>query len=278
MAYFGDINKKIKDFFDDKTYNLQRTLKLDVRDDKTKWSVENKLGEEGKLESELKATNDFGGETFTLTASSKNNPKLEWKSKLFSDYFDFSTTCVGKESTLELEGKKSVSKFNIALKGKYKWDDKKCTSILDTTYVGIDHLVVGSSLKMDRIAPQNNYVYSYDFGAQYDHSSSQSFSLVTEESLSKVNAGTILKFDHITSYAQVSYQLKGQNASEIGWSVGVEKKLNDASKAAFVYRHDSKMSLLYNLDFPKNKVNAQVSCNYPYPKKPNLEWKLTFSP
>jgi len=108
--FYSNINKKVKDFFEDKNYNLNRALKFEIKADKLKWSLENKLLPDGAVERELKATNEIDLDTFTLTASSKNNPKFEWNSKRLADYFDLSTTVnlKDKEKSLEIEAKKTI--------------------------------------------------------------------------------------------------------------------------------------------------------------------------
>jgi len=93
-----------------------------------------------------------------------------------------------------------------------------------------------------------------------------------------VKAGSILKYDKLTAYSQLIYDMKAKPEDQAQWSLGLQKSLSDVSSATFYLRHDYSVSLLYNLDFPKNKVNGQVCCNAQFGKPPSLEWKLTLSP
>jgi len=284
--FYSNINKKVKDFFEDKNYNLNRALKFEIKADKLKWSLENKLLPDGAVERELKATNEIDLDTFTLTASSKNNPKFEWNSKRLADYFDLSTTVnlKDKEKSLEIEAKKPLSKFNIATKTKYEWEKHKCILTVDTTYVGIENLAVGVSGKVEREA-NNNMNYLYDIGFQYEKSKDQIFSLATENCLASVKAGTVLKSDKNAFYGQVGYTLAGQATS---WAVGLQRSISEASLITFVMRDNLSTSLLYNLTFPKNNVNAQVCWNSGYKKNPqnlngpperdsSIEYRVTVS-
>jgi len=286
MAYYSSIYKKVKDFFDPKNYDLQRTFKVNVRGDKTEWSLENKLTEDGKVESELKASNECEQDTWTLTASNKgpekdkkkDYPKFEWKTKRFSNYFDLSTTL--KQNNVEFEGKKPFSKFNVGLKTKYDWADPKCTFGVNTTYVGIENLVIGVNFNLDRAA-NNEFKQSYDLGFQYDVNKTQSYSLLTEEGLKKLKLGGIVKVDKTTGYGEFIYNINNEKELPT-WALGLNQTVNDVSSVSLVFRHNYTLALLYNVDFPKNKVNAQIGVNFEQNanngKSVALGWKVVLSP
>lgn len=289
MAYFSSIHKKVKDFFDKKNYDLHRTFKVAVRGDKTEWSLENKLTDDGKLESELKATNEFERDTLTFTASNKDpdkdkdkeNPKFEWKTKRFDNYFDVTTTV--KQNIVEFDHKKQQGKFNLQAITKYNWIDDTCHLILSPTYVGIDNLIVGLKYNLERTT-DNNYHHKYDLGFQYDVNKTQLWSLVTDNSMKKVKVGGAFKFDYTTAYGEFIYDLskpEKQNSQLAStYSIGVQSKLSDVSTVSAVFRHDYTAAFLYNLDFPQNKVNAHLGLNFnpTIANKYSLGWKLIFSP
>jgi len=292
MTYYSSIYKKVKDYFDDKNYDLNRTFKVNVKGDKTEWSLENKLLNDGKLESELKASVEYDQDTYTLTASNKDpekdkdkeNPKFEWKTKRFGNYFDLATTL--KQTNVEFEVKKPVSQFNVGVKSKYDWDLHKCTLGLNGTYVGVENLTVGTNINVERDST-NNYKQDYDLGAQYEVNRKQIYSLLTEKGMAKLKAGAIFKFDRASAYAQYIHVLKPDqkkdakaDSNKDTWSFGLQQTLNDVSSISFVLRHDFSASLLYSMDFPKNRVNAQVGLNYSqFEKEKNtLGWKVVLSP
>jgi len=286
MTYFSSIHKKVKDFFDNKNYDLQRTFKVAVRGDKTEWSLENKLTDDGKLESELKATNEFERDSITFTASNKDpdkdkkkeNPKFEWKTKRFENYFDLTTTV--KQNNIDLDHKKAQGQFNIQVQTQYDWKDHRCNLILSPTYVGIENLIVGAKYNLER-KQNNEYRHAYDLGFQYDVNKRQLWSLVTEDSMKKVKVGGAFKFDDTTAYGEFVYDLSiTDNQTPSTYSVGVHRKLSDVSSISSVFRHNYTAALLYNLDFPQNQVNAQLALNFnPLNQaKYALGWKLVFSP
>jgi len=293
MAYFSSIHKKVKDFFDTKNYDLQRTFKVNVRGDKSEWSLENKLTDNGKIESELKATNEFERDSIAFTASNKEQqqgkkeiPKLEWKTKRFNNYFDLTTTV--KPETIEIDHKRSQGKFNLQAITKYNWHEGKCFLTFSPTYVGIENLTVGAKFNLIR-DEKNNYTQEYDLGFQYDVNRNQLWSLVTEESMKKVKVGGSLKFDNTSTFAEFIYDLtppsantNTENKPPSSYSVGVNHTLSDVSSVSVICRQDFSTALLYNLEFPKNKVNAQVGLNIQstnkIPSKYALGWKLILSP
>jgi len=291
MAYFSSIHKKVKDFFDTKNYDLNRTSKINVRGDKAEWSFETKLTNDGKVESELKATNEFERDSITFTASNKDpqndpkkeNPKFEWKTKRLENYFDLTTTV--KQNIVELDHKKSQGKVNLQVITKYNWTDHKCYFTFSPTYVGIENLTVGAKFNLERDY-NNQYTPQYDLGFQYDVNRNQLWSLVTEESMKKVKVGGVLKFDSTSAFGEFIYDLstnvKTDNTKSSTYSVGLQHTFSDVSSGSLVFRDGYTGALLYNLDFPKQRVNAQLALNLaPFSSKSPkyaLGWKLVVSP
>jgi len=196
------------------------------------------------------------------------------------NYFDLTTTV--KQTNVDFDHKKAQGQFNIQVQTKYDWKDSKCNLILSPTYVGIENLIVGAKYNLERKA-NNEYKHEYDLGFQYDVNKKQLWSLITEESMKKVKVGGVFKFDDTTAYGEFIYDLvirDSNNEPPSTYSVGVHRKLSDVSSASCVFRHNYTAALLYNLEFPQNKVNTQLALNFNpvSAAKYALGWKLVFSP
>jgi len=191
-----------------------------------------------------------------------------------------------KQNIIEFDSKKSQGKFNLQATTKYDWTDSRCYLTLSPTYVGIENLTVGA--KFNLIRDQNNhYTQEYDLGFQYDINRNQLWSLVTEESMKKLKVGGAFKFENTSAFGEFIYDLSTKadttNKPPSTYSFGVHHALSDVSTASLVFRQDLSAALLYNLEFPKNKVNAQVGLNVKSavlnnPSNYGLGWKLVLSP
>lgn len=274
---FADIGKKVGDFFKPDVYRLQRTVKIEVVADKAKWSLENKLTKDNKIESELKASHDFGPETFTITTSNKDDPKFELKTKRFSNYFDLTASL--KDPTLEVETKTVTnSKVNFLLKGTFG-QDKDAQAKVEGSYVGFNNLILGLGVNVNvPLQGTPPALKAFTFGAQYSPNPDHIFAVTADNGWERLKFQTQYKLrENYTAYGQVTHC---KNNDE--WSVGLHNKLSDTSHLKLAVRHDYSGSILYNVDFPKSKANAQICYNHVLRNElspsGSLEWKVTFSP
>jgi len=271
---YGDIGKKVSDFFKLDNYRIQRTTKVEINGDKVKWSLENKLTNDGKMDSELKATHDFEKESTTLTISNKENPKFELKTKRFANNFDLSMNV--KDPVFEVETKvMPASKLNFLWKNTWNARNSSWDSKLDTSYVGFNNVIVGSSETVAIEPGFKTTLKDYNFGIQYTDGENVC-AVSTEKALTKLKLQMIYKLrENYLGYGEI---IGERSTNNVSWNVGLNNKLNDTSYINCVVRHDYTMSFLYGTYFTKAKINGQICSNYDYnAKNATVEWKVVFS-
>jgi len=274
--FYSDIGKKVKDFFKSDTYNVGRTTKVEVKNENSQISVESKLTSDDQIRTELKQTYNWDKNSFTLTASNKESPKLELKTQ---QYFNCDIKKTVKSSTVDLEIKKSVAKFNTLTNLNYNWNDQSSVAKFETTYEGVDNLAVGFSASVSRQKSGQIERKDFDVGLQYNLAKDRAFVFTTGKNFKTFNFGSVYRFRETeVGYTQIDLNSSGQS---LDWRVGVDHKCQDSSHVQAVYRNENVASVLYNVDFPQAKANVSVVCNCDFKKQLNqwasFDYKLNFS-
>eukprot|EP01084_Bolivina_argentea_P151408 264261_1 len=283
---FKSIGKRINDFLKAKEYELNRTAKFNVQSDKVNWSLENKLNKDGGIDSELNVSHEFPKDTLSLKTSTKDAPKFEVKTKRFKSKFDLSASV--QDPTLELKFKHKREKYCVNVDSKYDWSNQYCDANLAVSYDVNDKLLLGTKAKVERAQNKPSLAVSdYNVGVQYKQNKDRVFALTTENRLQKVKVGAEFRVrDMYQGFAQISYQFNagGDNddnkANPLGYSVGVQRKINDTANLRAVYRDNKTASILYFNRFSDQNICAKLAANFDFSKAPaeraTIQWKVVF--
>eukprot|EP00483_Globobulimina_turgida_P013325 UN13349 len=179
MAFpFKNIGKRINDFLKPKEYELSRTAKINVSSDKVNWSLENKLNAEGAIESELEISHQFDKDTLSLSTSTTKAPKFTIKTKRFESKFNLKGSI--KDPKLELNLCKRQPKYAICFDTTYDWSNQNCDGELAISYAGIDKILIGTKVKVERSQKQQTLgVTDYNVGLQFNRNDDQTFAVTT---------------------------------------------------------------------------------------------------
>eukprot|EP01084_Bolivina_argentea_P283409 485373_1 len=284
MAFpFKRIGKRIDDFLKPKTYELNRTGKINVSSDKVNWSLENKLNTDGGIESELLISHKFARDTLELTTSTTDAPKFKIKTKRFESKFNLCGSI--KDPKLELNLCKREAKYAICFDTTYDWSNQNCDGELAVSYAGIDKILLGTKVKVERSQKQQTLgVTDYNVAIQFNRNDDQTFAVTTENQLQKVKVGAEFKVrDSYRGFAQVSYntgQEEKDNNGPLGYCVGLQKDINKTENICGVFRNDQTASVMYKNNFTDSKICAKIAANFDFAKPPNqrasLQWKIVF--
>eukprot|EP01083_Nonionella_stella_P044524 119851_1 len=282
-ACFNNIGKRIDNFLKPKQYELNRTAKINVQSDKVKWSLENKLNKDGAIESQLNVSHQFDKDCLSLDTSTTKAPKFEIKTKRFESKFDLKGSIADPKLELNLCHKRP--KYSVCFDTTYDWSNQNCDGDLAVSYAGIDRLLLGTKLKVERSQKQQTLgITDYNVGLQFNRNADQTFAVTTENQLQKVNVGAEFKVrDNYRGFAQVSYNT-GQEEKDtngpLSYSVGVQRDITKTAKIRGVFRNDQTASVLYANRFSESNICAKIAANFDFTKAPgqraNLQWKLVF--
>jgi len=280
-APFKNIGKRINDFLKTKEYDLDRTAKINVSSDAVNWNLENKLNKDGAIESELGVTHRFDRDTLTLTTSTTDAPKFEIKTKRFASKFDAKASIQDPEIEVNLCQKRP--KYTLCLDTSYDWNRSHCDAAFAASYGGIDRILMGFKAEIKKEGPNAMELSDHNIGLQFDRNDDQTFSVTTENKFQKVRVGTECQVrDGYRGFAQVFYDsaAKGDNARNMGYSVGIQRKISDSTTLRGVVRDNKTASVLYTNRFKDSGVCTKLAANFDFAKPPaeraNLAWKVVF--
>jgi len=281
---FKNIGKRINDFLKPKEYELNRTAKICVSSDKVNWGLENKLNKDGAIESELAVSHEFNQDTLSLTTSTTKAPKFEIKTKRFESKFSLKGSI--EDPKLELNACQRRPKYAVCFDTTYDWNNQNCDGELAVSYAGIDRMLIGTKVKVERSQKQQTLgVTDYNVGLQFNRNKDQTFAVTTENQLQKVKVGAEFQVrDNYRGFAQVSYNTgqeeKDNNKGPLGYSVGLQRDISNTACIRGVFRNDQTASVLYSNRFTDSNVCAKVAANFDFSKPPsqraNLQWKIVF--
>jgi len=279
---FKNIGKRINDFLKPKEYQLNRTAKINVSSDKVNWSLENKLNKDGAIESELDVSHKFAKDTLSLKTSTTKAPKFEVKTKRFESKCDVKASI--QDPKLEINLCQRRPKYALCFDTTYDWSNQNCDGELALSYAGIDRMLLGTKVKVERSQKQQQLgVTDYNVGLQFNKSPDQTFAVTTENQLTKVKVGAEFQVrDNYRGFAQVSYntaQDENNNAA-LGYSVGIQRNISKTACIRGVFRNDQTASVLYSNNFTDSNVCAKIAANFDFSKDPSqrasVQWKVVF--
>jgi hypothetical protein len=290
---FRDIGKNINNFLDFKKYNLQRTVKFNVKTDEVNWELENKLNDKGDVVSFLEVSHKFKPETLELKTHTKKSPIFRLKSKRFEPKFRFAA--ILEDPSLKFKVHRTHPKYTVDVEDSYDYQSGKYSVEPAFAYSGVNKFTFGVKAKFEgtRDAPAFNPT-DYNIAVQYDHNEDQSFVVSTKNKATVIttSARVRVRGDWV-GYARVSFD-RAAGAEEVkdsagdstaapanplAFQVGISRKLSDNASLAAVYRSNGKASAMYNCKFPDSKVSAKVGANFTIGQNPiaaDMVYKVVF--
>lgn len=273
------IGKCVTDFLKRETYQLNRTAKICVISDKVRWCLENVLNSKGAVESELCVSQQFEKESLSLTTSTKKAPKFSVKTNRLQKYCDFKIDL--QDPTLKFDFCFDKKKgFAVCANTTYDWSNQNCDGEVAFCYSGLDRILIGAKVNIDRKKDKPLSVSNYNIGFQFCQNADRTFALTTKDSLSKISAGSDFAVrDGYRGYAQVTYDTALQE-NNMSFAFGVNRTISDNSSISGVYYSDQTASFLYANNFTKNNICTKLGCNFDFKQNPadraRIEWKIVF--
>ena len=142
------------------------------------WSLENKLNKDGAIESELEVSHKFEKDTLSLKTSTTKAPKFQVKTKRFESKFDVKASI--QDPKLEVNLCQRRPKYALCIDSTYDWANHNCDGELAVSYAGIDRMLLGAKVKVERSQKQQQLgVTDYNVGLQFNKSPDQTFAVTT---------------------------------------------------------------------------------------------------
>jgi opacity protein-like surface antigen len=287
--FYSSIGKQVTDFFKSKTYNLDRKVVLNVRDDPVNWKLDNTFDNDGTLQqSSLSVSHKLAQEKLTLKTMTNKNPEFSITTQRVNN-IEGTLRVQDPKVNLEIEGSINDN-IGYCVENTFNWSQNKSgnKSEIDLSVAyNYDQFTFGAAgtIPFNNDFSLNSENLDYNIGVEYNRNNNdQIFSINTKNRFSKINIGALFKYKSVNNgYCRLELQQNKNNDGKISvnYNVGLSRDLTSNSTFGVLYRSDLTGSLFYNTKLNDNNLKANVAFNYNFSKpNPNdrcqLQYKLTF--